>query len=193
MSKRETTSVFHGLAILMLVVCQTGLISGCTATCHDNYDILIKGGTVYDGTKAEPSMADIGINGDRIAAIGNLTGRGAAKTINAAGYAVTPGFIDVHTHVDLMFLLAGDQVIHAPEVPEWKTNHNYLFQGVTTIVTGNYADITIIDLKTIKELGTYKDPAKYPAGFKYVIVNGEVAINDGKATGNTGGRALKRE
>jgi N-acyl-D-aspartate/D-glutamate deacylase len=137
--KRKFSQLFA--AVLVLTASLGGLFAGCNTP--ESYDILIKGGTVYDGTTAEPRAADIGIKGDRIAAIGNLTGS-AARVIDAAGYAVAPGFIDVHTHVDLMFLLAGDKASLASQVPEWKTNHNYLFQGVTTIVTGNcgqgYAD-----------------------------------------------------
>lgn len=142
MFRRGAVSSFAVLAIPVSMVCLLGLVTGCTSP--DNYDILIRGGTVYDGTESEPRAVDIGIKGDRIAAIGNLTGT-AAKTINAAGYIVTPGLIDVHTHVDMVFQMAGDQVKLAPQVPNWRINHNYLFQGVTTVVTGNcgygYADI----------------------------------------------------
>lgn len=140
--KQKVISISTGLAILMFIGVLSGFISGCISP--ENYDILIKGGMVYGGTDAEPHVADIGIKGDRIAAIGNLTG-GARKIINATGYIVTPGFIDVHTHVDLPFLMAGEQVTFAPQVPNWKMNHNYLFQGVTTVITGNcgqgYSDI----------------------------------------------------
>jgi N-acyl-D-aspartate/D-glutamate deacylase len=122
------------LAILLFGGGLSVLTAGCSST--ENYDILIKGGTVYDGTKSEPRVTDIGIRGDRIVAIGNLTGI-ATKTINAAGYAVTPGFIDVHTHADLSFVFAGEKASLASTVPEWKENHNWLHQGVTTVVTGN--------------------------------------------------------
>ena len=57
--------------------------------------MVISGGTVIDGTGAEPRPADLGIKGDRIAAIGNLTNRSASDRIDATGRMVTPGFIDV--------------------------------------------------------------------------------------------------
>lgn len=62
------------------------------------FDILILGGTVYDGTGAPPRRADVGIRGDRIAAVGDLRGATAARVIDAAGLAVAPGFIDPHSH-----------------------------------------------------------------------------------------------
>ena len=125
------------LMFVAVLICATGLSSLPTAcTSQQNYDVLITGGTIYDGTKAEPRIADIGIKGDKIVAIGNLKGN-AVKTIDAAGYIVTPGFIDVHTHADLSFLFLGDQLSIAFQVPEWKENHNWLHQGVTTVVTGN--------------------------------------------------------
>jgi N-acyl-D-amino-acid deacylase len=108
-------------------------------------DVLIKGGTVYDGTLGEPFVADIGIKGDRIAAIGNLAGETAAEVIDAKGLVVAPGFIDVHNHSDMPFRLAGWLRLFAYIDPAWKGNHNYIFQGVTTIVTQNcgwgYPDI----------------------------------------------------
>ena len=68
-------------------------ISACSTT-HE-FDIVISGGTVIDGTGAEPRDADVGIRGDRIVAIGNLTNRSASERIDATGRMVTPGFIDI--------------------------------------------------------------------------------------------------
>jgi len=133
--------------VLVAVLVLTGSLSMLDMgyASSENYDVLITGGTLYDGTKTEPRVADIGIKGDKIAAIGNLKGT-ASKTINAAGYIVAPGFIDVHTHIDLVFLNAGEKASLASQLPEWKENHNFLHQGVTTVVTGNcgqgYADIS---------------------------------------------------
>ncbi|MCH7654168.1 MAG: amidohydrolase family protein, partial [Chloroflexi bacterium] len=68
------------------------------------YDLLIKNGLVYDGTGAPPYPADVASVGDDIVAIGRLDGE-AAKTVDASGHAVSPGFIDLHTHSDMSFLL----------------------------------------------------------------------------------------
>jgi len=59
------------------------------------FDVVIRGGTVYDGTGAPGRRADVGIQGDRIAAIGDLSGLPATTTIDATGLAVTPGFINM--------------------------------------------------------------------------------------------------
>ena len=108
------------------------------------FDILIARGTIYDGTAREPYVADIGVIADKIAAIGDLSDATAKKVINAKGSIVTPGFIDVHNHSDLVFLFSGNKRYLALITPAWKGNYNYLTQGVTTIVTGlcggGYAD-----------------------------------------------------
>lgn len=110
---------------------------GCSPQSKQNFDVIIKGGTVYDGTLAQPRIADIGINGDRIAAIGDNLGK-AAKIIDATGLIVTPGFIDVHNHGDHTFQFMGkDAAATASKIPSLAGNHSYAYQGVTTIVTGN--------------------------------------------------------
>ena len=59
------------------------------------YDVIIRGGTVYDGSGGDPYVADLAIDGDRIGAIGDLAGADAALEIDAAGLAVSPGFINM--------------------------------------------------------------------------------------------------
>ncbi len=101
------------------------------------YDTIIRNGMVYDGTLAKPYIADIGIRGDRIVAIGSNLGEGA-QIIDATGLIVTPGFIDVHNHGDLTFQRLGkDVVTAASRIPSLAGNHSYIYQGVTTLVTGN--------------------------------------------------------
>ena len=64
------------------------------------YDLVIRGGLVADGNGGIPSVQDIAIDGDKIAAVGpELAGTGA-REIDAAGLLVTPGFVDIHTHYD---------------------------------------------------------------------------------------------
>ena len=88
-----------------------------------NYDLVIRGGTLADGTGATLREADIAINGARIAAVGAVSGSGREE-INAKGQLVTPGFVDIHTHYDGQ--ATWDQQI-APS--SW--------HGVTTAVMGN--------------------------------------------------------
>ncbi len=101
-----------------------------------DFDVIIKNGTIFDGTGNKSYLADIGITGNKISAIGTLKGQ-AGTLIDAKGLAVTPGFIDVHTHCDLTFARSGKKRYLAYVMPSWKGNYNYLYQGVTTVVTGN--------------------------------------------------------
>jgi N-acyl-D-amino-acid deacylase len=88
------------------------------------FDLLIRGGTVVDGTRAPRFDADVGIAAGRIAAIGDLAGRTAARSLEAQGRIVAPGFIDAHTHDDQALLAQPDM--------SFKVS-----QGVTTVITGN--------------------------------------------------------
>lgn len=81
-------SLFAALAALSL--------AGCAATqSAERYDVIISGGTVYDGSGGVPFVGDVAIQGDRIAAIGNLAGVPANERIDASGMAVSPGFINM--------------------------------------------------------------------------------------------------
>ncbi len=123
-----------------------------------DFDLIVRGGTVYEGTMADPVTVDIGVNGDKIEFVGEILGK-AATTINAAGYIVTPGFIDVHTHCDMTFLSLEGQLEQIDSFPGVKGNLNYLYQGVTTVVSGNcglgYGDINSwFDMLDHLEFGT---------------------------------------
>ena len=89
-----------------------------------HYDLLIRGGTVIDGSKAPRFDADVGIVAGRVAAIGDLASHTAEQTLDATGRIVAPGFIDSHTHDDAA-------VLSQPTMP-FKVS-----QGVTTVVAGN--------------------------------------------------------
>lgn len=87
------------------------------------FDVLIVGGRVVDGTGAPWFRADIGIRGDRIEAVGPLEDARARLRLDARGLVVAPGFIDIHTH-------ARRGIFHTP------TAENYVRQGVTTLIEG---------------------------------------------------------
>lgn len=90
-------------------------------------DVLIRGGTVYDGTNTPGLQIDVALQGDRILAVGRGLQAGPnTRIIDATGLLVAPGFIDLHTHSDENIL-----------APRTQANYNYQTQGVTTIVTGN--------------------------------------------------------
>ncbi|MBU0589053.1 MAG: amidohydrolase family protein [Gammaproteobacteria bacterium] len=86
-------------------------------------DLLFEGGTVVDGTGAEPFTADVGVRDGRIVEVGRIT-EAAKETVQAEGLLVTPGFVDIHTHYD-------GQVT-------WDENFTpSIYHGVTTVMMGN--------------------------------------------------------
>ena len=89
---------------------------------HD-YDLVVRGACVYDGSDAPGVVVDVGVRDGCIVAVGMVEGS-AAETVDGTGLALAPGFIDVHTHDDL-------EVIRQPAMPA------KLSQGVTTVVVGN--------------------------------------------------------
>ena len=84
---------FQGLAFSALL-----FSVGCTTP---DFDIVISGGTVYDGSGGTPFVADVGISEGRIREIGDLAGRSSEETVDATGLIVTPGFIDAHSHAEM--------------------------------------------------------------------------------------------
>jgi N-acyl-D-amino-acid deacylase len=88
-----------------------------------SFDVLIRGGTVYDGSGAPPRRADVGIRGDRIEAVGDLAGAAGGTVLDAAGLAVAPGFVN-------MLSWATDDLLADPR------SQGDIRQGVTTEIFG---------------------------------------------------------
>ena len=88
------------------------------------FDLIIKDGTILDGTGGPAWKADLGIQGDTIAAIGEIDPEQGKQVIQASGLHVCPGFIDIHTHSDGMILV-------------YPYADSRVLQGVTTELTGN--------------------------------------------------------
>ena len=87
------------------------------------HDIVIRGGDLIDGSGAEPVPGDLAIDGDVISAVGQVSGKGR-REIDAQGLAVTPGFVDLHTHLDA-------QIGWDPQMTPVS------WHGVTTALLGN--------------------------------------------------------
>ena len=95
-----------------------------TVAAQDHVDLLITNGRIIDGTGNSWIYGDISIKDGKIVAIGKLGNVSAARTIDAKGLIVSPGFIDVHTHIE------GEERTNP-------TADNFIYDGVTTVVTGN--------------------------------------------------------
>ncbi|NQT17490.1 MAG: D-aminoacylase, partial [Planctomycetes bacterium] len=89
-------------------------------------DLLLRGGTIHDGSGAEPVVGDVAVRDGRIVAVGKVTPGKIDRTIDCQGLVVAPGLIDLHTH--------SDGTIGDPAV---RPSLNYLIQGCTTMCTGN--------------------------------------------------------
>jgi N-acyl-D-aspartate/D-glutamate deacylase len=116
-----------GLLLTSIIVNFTSSAVGTSAP-FVQADILIVHGKLVDGSGRKPREADVAIQGDRIVFVGDArkANISAARTIDATGMIVAPGFIDSHTHT--LGDLSNEQT---------KSNQAYLMQGVTTVVTGN--------------------------------------------------------
>ncbi|QJU57999.1 amidohydrolase family protein [Sphingomonas sp. AP4-R1] len=99
------------------------LVSAATAALAADYDVLIRGGTLYDGTGSPAKKGDIAIKGDRIVAVGVVPASATAdKVVDATGKYVTPGFIDPHSHA-----------VPGIATAELAGAKSILTQGITTV------------------------------------------------------------
>ena len=109
-------------AAILLVTMFASLTAAAPVSAQDAFDVLIRGARVLDGTGNPWYFADVGITGDRIAALGDLSGRTAATVVEGEGLYVAPGFIDAHSH-------AGGALATA----ELSAAVPLLHQGLTTV------------------------------------------------------------
>jgi N-acyl-D-aspartate/D-glutamate deacylase len=104
-------------------MCVHGLVLGF-APFFSDFDLVIKNGTIVDGTGNPWFRGDIGISGERIVKIGRISSERGKSVIDASGKIVSPGFIDIHSHGERQILMD-------------RAAHNLITQGATTIVGGN--------------------------------------------------------
>ncbi len=119
---RETLQFIRGLILV------TSFLVASQSYAQE-MDLILRGGSLIDGSGSAAVKADIGISGDRIVFVGSSKGRKAKRIIDATGLVVTPGFIDPHTHT-------ADDLSD----PKHSRNDAYLMQGVSTVATGNDGD-----------------------------------------------------
>jgi N-acyl-D-amino-acid deacylase len=109
----------HRIPVLALTV---ALASACSASAQ-RFDLIVRGGQVVDGSGQAPVRADVGIVGDRITRIGDLSGETGGRIIDASGLIVAPGFIDVQGQSGTTLLADGN-------------GESHLRQGITTEIIG---------------------------------------------------------
>lgn len=103
-------------------------LSACSGADAD-FDVIIEGATIVDGSGAEAYTGDIGLSGDRIVAIGDLNEASALERVQATGLVAAPGFIDIHSHATSSSV-EGSAIVLRPDA------ENYVRQGVTTVLGG---------------------------------------------------------
>ena len=113
-----------------------GLALPVSADEAPDVDILLRNGTIYDGTTRPSFRGDVAILGDHITAVGDVGSLSGKLVLDCSGLIIAPGFIDVHTHSD-------GPIINR----RTRANMNFLTQGCTTVVTGN-CGAGRVDVKT---------------------------------------------
>lgn len=128
-----------------------------SSLCFGQFDILITGGKVVDGAGSGWFYADVGVTGDRISAVGNLSTSTAKIRLDAKGLVVSPGFIDIHSHAR-----RGITLVPSAE--------NLIRQGVTMVLEGNDGDSPL-------PVGSYLDKlSKTPIGINFGTFAGQGSI-----------------
>ena len=116
-SSQKTLSYIYAVIVVLVIVSITKRI-----TTPSNYDIIITNGEVIDGSGSSSVYKDVGIIGNKIHKIGNLSSAESERYIDAEGLVVSPGFIDVHVHLDPILRLSNSE--------------SHVRQGVTTSLGG---------------------------------------------------------
>jgi N-acyl-D-aspartate/D-glutamate deacylase len=172
MNRRDflKTTAFGAAAISLTSV------TGCNVTAKNQFDTLIKNGVIYTGDGKDPIKGDIGIRDGKIAALGKNLGKNADQIIDAQGMAVSPGFIDIHTHTDtnLFYAQKGDSRI---------------FQGITSEVGGNCGYAPFVYSDEAWEKRKDKTRCGYPAwrdvdGFYETLEKHKIGINYSSLVGH---------
>ncbi len=119
------------LALIQFAVCILYFAIGDVSFAADKpeaieADVLLQGGTIFDGTGSAGQLGDVAIQNDRIVGVGKFELKSAKWMIDCSGLIVSPGFIDLHNHSDSQMI-----------APKTRANINFVMQGCTTIVTGN--------------------------------------------------------
>ena len=176
----------------VLIACVAGVLSACQSTPRTveapapamaaDFDVLITGGRIVDGSGAPWYRGDVGITGDRITAIGQLAGRHATSTIDATNLVVAPGFIDMLGQSEFNILVDGRAA-------------SKITQGITTEITGEGSSIAPVNDRLAAAVKAQYDRFKVVLDFRTLgqyfarLEKQRPAINVGTFVGAGGLRA----
>jgi len=148
------------------------------ASCSSNrqveapppFDVLLVGGTVYNGADTAPVVEDVGILDGRVVKLGDLHGREALLRLDVHGLAVAPGFVDIHSHA-----VRGER---DDGVFRWPDAENEIRQGVTTVIGGpdGYSPLPITD--TFEYLQNHPVSVNFGTFVGHSSIRGTVMGND---------------
>jgi len=146
------------------------------------FDLIIKNGSVYDGTGTKPQVLDIGIKAAEIEALGNLRGKSAKTIIDAGGDCVAPGFIDIQNHSDSFWTLF-----------DYPHQESLLLQGITTIIVGHCGASlaplpSLAALKSVQKWHTLEGSNfnwQYFDEYLDAVENLRLGVNVGSMTGHS--------
>jgi len=130
---RVATQLLIFLLLLLQIACSN-------ETESVSVDIIFMNGQVIDGSGEPSFIADVGVSNGIITAVGDLSGQQAMERIDITGLAISPGFIDAHSHAEEALIK-----------PELKKNKGFLTQGVTTSVFGVDGGYSSNDVRNIRE------------------------------------------
>ncbi|RAO74435.1 N-acyl-D-amino-acid deacylase family protein [Dyella jiangningensis] len=166
------------LLTCLLVISLGMSVHGATATPASSYDILIRNGQVIDGTGTAAYAADIAIKDGRIAAVGTLGQASAKQVIDAQGMTITPGFIDMLDQSAHTLLVDG----HA---------QSKIFQGVTTLITGEGESVAPVNDTITREEGAHAKPDWATLGdYLQRLQSRGIAVNFGSYVGAATAREM---
>jgi dihydroorotase/N-acyl-D-amino-acid deacylase len=169
-----------------LVFSCAGLLFGCVSACQAaaaGYDFIIRNGHIVDGTGSPWYAADVAVKDGRIAAIGRLDGAPAARTIDAHGMVVAPGFIDMLGQSEITLLVD-------PRAP------SKIFQGITTEITGEGQSVAPLNDAMLKENQSGYDHYQVRADWRTLaeyfarVEKQGIGINMGSYLGAASARAM---
>ncbi len=137
MGRQRSNIVLGEMMRYLILLLAFVALSGCTPDApiesngeqgSESLSVILAGGSVFSGNDAEPVVADVGIRGNLVVEIGDLSQRQADLRLDVAGLAVVPGFVDIHSHA----------VRDDPEdgIFRWPDAENLIRQGVTTVIGG---------------------------------------------------------